>query len=133
MFSSFSLCRGSLRHRGVVIGRVTEPGVAVAEEVTGVTEEMVLEFSLRSRSPSLRRGFVGRARRRVTKKIWNVEIISQGIPGNWCQTDRVWGSIGAALFIKLVLSTAFPGTLTDRGNVLGFLKMFFFFSFKILF
>ena len=61
MFSSFSLCSGSLRHRGVVIGSVTEPGVAVAEEVTGVTEKMVLEFSLR-------RGFDGRARRRETKK-----------------------------------------------------------------
>ena len=68
MFSSFSLCCGSLRHRGVVIGRVTEPGVAVAEEVAGVAEKMVLEFSLRSRSPSLRRGFDGRARRRETKK-----------------------------------------------------------------
>ena len=45
MFSSFSLCSGSLRHRGVVIGRVTEPGVAVAEEVAGVAEKMVLEFS----------------------------------------------------------------------------------------
>ena len=69
MFSSFSLCSGSLRHRGVVIGRVTEPDVAVAEEVAGgVAEKMVLEFSLRSRSPRLRRGFDGRARRRETKK-----------------------------------------------------------------
>ena len=69
MFSSFSLCSGSLCHRGVVIGRVTEPGVAVAEEVAGVAEKMVLEFSLWSWSPSLRRGFDGRARRRETKKI----------------------------------------------------------------